>query len=836
MIKTLNIFIIFLFIAFSNAFSGVLIKSLYSEKSSKIIESTETRDVRFLNKNWKVFTDEESKTEVNIPAVFEGVSALNFETSFNVSDKETKHYSLFFEGISYSADITVNNSLIYKKSAGGIPFEVELPSDILREGKNTLKLKIYSGLDSKTTIPVKQQFLSPRSYNGIVRNVYLTAKPKDFLKEIEFKTNFAQTEISVDVAATISISRISSSNYRLELDFTPARNPNGAEKFSFALPPLKAGENKNSFNIKLKNPAVWSPDNPDYYVITASLFINDSLTDRTLTNFSIADLKTDASGIFLNGNQFTIRGATYYFNDGEYDNATAQNIIKEQLIRIKNAGFNSVRFARQYPNPYAVALCRTVGLLPLIEMPLNSVPEEIFTADEYRMRYKSVLGEMIRSYSVYSNIFIAGFGGSFLPNAERTKKFLDEIASYIKQKGYVTYASFAGIPDMFSGNLDLYGIELYSYPIEKIEATLDELKHPYFISEATYPDYYGNASGYLVNNSTQAQAYYFDKFLDFTLKRDIGFVVNTVFNFRSAHSSFYGGYSDDYYTRIALFNRPDATNSLSYRVIESRLKNLSNVTIPIGASVSENKPIFILISLALSILMAFVINWRKKFKEDCSRALFRSYNFFADLRDHRILSGIHTYLLLFIEVGSMSLLFTILLYYLRTNILFEKLLVDIGSNRLIDLISYLAWNPEQALIWLYLFFLVKMFFLSIVLKLFSLPLKNKIDFQTLFYGIVWSFLPFTIVLPVELVLYKILAMDTINLAAIAVLLILCVWILLRILKAVYVLLETHPLKVYFYGFVSVIAAASVIIIYLQITNSTIDYFINTLKEYETLLH
>ncbi|MGK9370001.1 sugar-binding domain-containing protein [Melioribacter sp. Ez-97] len=832
----MNIFIIFLFTAFSNAFSGALIKSLYSEKSAQIIESTETREVRFLNKNWKVFTGEESKTNVNVPAVFEEASTLNFETSFNVPDKKNKIYSLFFEGIGYSADITVNNSLIYKKTAGEIPFEIELPSDILREGKNTLILKIYSGLDSRTTIPVKQQFLTPRNYSGILRNVYLTAKPNDFLKEIEFKSNFTQTGISIDAEAIISINKNSSSNYRLEYEFTPALNPNGAEKFSFNLPPLKAGETKSAFNINLKNPAVWSPDNPDYYVITASLFINDSLIDRTIKNFSIADLKADASGIFLNGNRFTIRGATYYFNEGEYDNATAQEIINEQLIRIKSAGFNSVRFTGQYPNPYAVAACRKIGLLPLLEMPLNSAPEEIFAAEEYRMRYKAILGEMLRNYSSYSNIFIVGLGSSFLPNSEKTKNFIDEIATDVKQKGYVAYASFAGIPDIFSSGLSLYGIELYSYPIEKNEAALDELEHPYFISQVTYPDYYGNASGYLVNNSTQAQAYYFDKFLDLTLKRDFGFVINTVYNFKSSHSSFYGGYSDDYYTRIALFNRPDATNSLSYRVVESRLKNLSGVTIPIGTSVSENKPIFILISLGLSILMAFVINWRKKFKEDCSRALFRSYNFFADLRDHRILSGIHTYLLLFIEVGSMALLFTILLYYLRTNILFEKLLVDIGSNRLIDLISYLAWNPGRAFVSLYLFFIVKMFFLSIVLKLFSLPLKNKIDFQTLFYGIVWSFLPFTIVLPVELVLYKILAMDTINLVAIAVLLIMCLWILFRILKAVYVLLETHPLKVYFYGFLSIIAAASVIILYLQITNATIYYFMNTLKEYETLLH
>ncbi len=835
MIKNLIIFIIFLTTYF-NAFSGVLIKSLYSEKSFNIIDSTATRNVQSLNKNWKVYPDGESKTKLNIPAIFEGTSSLNFETNFYIPDKKNKIYSLFFEGINYSADISVNNSLIFKKSAAEIPFEVELPSDILRVGKNILTVKVYSEVDSKTTIPVKQRFLTPHSYNGIIRNVYLTVKPKNFLKEINFKTIFTQSGISIDAAVTISLNKNSYSNYRLEFEFQPISNSIEPERFSFVLPELKAGEYKNAFNIKLKNPVVWFPENPENYLIKTSLFINDSLTDRTITNFALAELKVAPGKILLNGMPFTIKGSTYYFNNGEYDNLSTQKKIRGQLIRIKNAGFNSVRFAKQYPNPYAVKICREVGLIPLIEMPLNSVPEEIFTTREYRIRYKAILDEMIESYTHFSNMFIVGLGSSFLPNSEATKSFIDEIATDIKQKGYVTYASFTGIPDIFSDGLDLYGIELYSYPIEKIETKFEELRHPYFLSEITYPDYYGNASGYLVNNSTQAQAYYFDKLLDIMLKKDIGFVINSVYNFKSAYSSFYGGYSENNYTRIALLNQSNATNSLSYRVIESRLKNLSKVTIPIGTSINENKPLFILISLGISILMAFVINWRKKFKDDCSRALFRSYNFFADLRDHRILSGIHTYLLLFIEVGSMSLLFTILLYYLRTNILFEKLLVDIGSYRLIDFMNYLAWHPKESFIFLYLFFLVKMVSLAIVLKLFSLSLKNKIDFQTLFYAIVWSFLPFTIVLPVELVLYKILAIDTINIIALTILLILCLWILFRILKAVYVVMELHPLKVYFYGFATIIAILFFITLYLQATNSTGYYIINTFKEYETLLH
>ena len=69
------------------------------------------------------------------------------------------------------------------------------------------------------------------------------------------------------------------------------------------------------------------------------------------------------------------------------------------------------------------------------------------------------------------------------------------------------------------------------------------------------------------------------------------------------------------------------------------LHNSENVTIPIGSKKADAPMIFIVFGIVLAILMGILVNSGRKFREDASRALLRPYNFYADIRDQRIISG-----------------------------------------------------------------------------------------------------------------------------------------------------------------------------------------------------
>ena len=141
------------------------------------------------------------------------------------------------------------------------------------------------------------------------------------------------------------------------------------------------------------------------------------------------------------------------------------------------------------------------------------------------------------------------------------------------------------------------------------------------------------------------------------------------------------------------------------------LKNANRITIPLGSKADDAPLFFIFMGLGLSIFMGVLVNSKKKFREDALRALLRPYNFFADIRDHRIMSGVHSAILMIILSGAHALLLNNLFYYLRTNLIFDKLLLACGNPSIIDFVSYFAWNPIEAYFLLFVISLI--LFLSI---------------------------------------------------------------------------------------------------------------------------
>ncbi|MCK7516354.1 MAG: hypothetical protein MZV64_00805 [Ignavibacteriales bacterium] len=94
------------------------------------------------------------------------------------------------------------------------------------------------------------------------------------------------------------------------------------------------------------------------------------------------------------------------------------------------------------------------------------------------------------------------------------------------------------------------------------------------------------------------------------------------------------------------------------------MKNTEKVTIPIGSDKDDAPMIFIITGLVLALLMGVLVNSGRKFREDASRALLRPYNFFADVRDQRIISAYHSLFLALIValVSSLDLCKSFLLH------------------------------------------------------------------------------------------------------------------------------------------------------------------------------
>ncbi|MFA7421480.1 MAG: hypothetical protein WCZ90_17485, partial [Melioribacteraceae bacterium] len=596
------------------------------------------------------------------------------------------------------------------------------------------------------------------------------------------------------------------------------------------------------FQMSIVNPVLWSPQSPTTYLCEVTISKDGAVIDKQLQEISFFNLAKNGTVFLLNGSQFSLNGTTYLLNETQTRKKNLYEKIREELSFIKQTGFNSVRFAKNYPHPYALKVCQELGLFALIELPVNSMPEEFLGQNDFRLKIAGLTKEFMSNYMDYSSALIIGVGSSFLPDSPATEDFISRVATEIKKKNLISYASFFGAQTRAIENIDLYGFEIFSVSKdileEKLTASISSLgSSSIFISEVTYPNYKGNSVGYLVRNSKEAQAKYFEDVINYSRKQNLsGFMINSLFGYKGVFPSLYSGFDPYNKYGFNVVEHTGNTNFITYKVLQSKLTNGSKVTIPIGSRKEDNPIIFILISLVLSVIMAVLINTKKKFREDATRALLRPYNFFADIRDHRILSGIHSSILMLILAGSASLLVTIILFYLRNNILFEKLLLSFASTRLMHAISYLAWNPQICFAVIFIIAVLKFGLLSLLIKFGSFFVKTKVSLSNIYFTVVWAFLPLTLFLPVELVLYKVLVMDFSNIAVISVIIVFYLWMLFRLLKGVYVIFDVRPLLVYFYSFMFIFVLLGGILLKYQLTHSIIYYLSNAVKQYNSMIN
>ncbi len=843
------------------SFSQVVFKEYpdYQIRSSDYIffDVTETRSIIPLNGKWLVHPSDDEKAPkvtVGVPSIFEGGEELIFEKTFSLTPDQIskKVLELVFFCINYTADISVNNIIIYRHGGGEYPFKFELPRDILRsEKENLLSVRLKYKLDSKNSVPLKQRFLYPKNNGGIVSDVFIHLRPDIFISKSNINSklspDYKKAEINVESVIRSTVIKkavdpeITPVEYRLSVSVA---NSNGEtiQEFSpstFTLEPGRDISVNQVYNID--SPVLWSSENPESYLLEFKVFLSDSLLDVTYNSISFYEFKSTSGSFLMNGKEFTLKGATYFPSNNIYGKLLPYDQMEYDITLIKDAGFNSVRFAKCVPHPYYLKLCEQYGLLAFIELPINGVPPGIAQDQSFQNRCKEFLFNYVNFYSEYSSVAALGIGGGFMPEIESHASLISILAGSVKEKtDLITYASFSDINLKEIENLDIYGLEFLNQDINDMDENFKRLQNDLgagriFISEAGYTVNAGSSDGYVNDYSFEAQAKFFEQLLTYADKNYCaGYFLNTLADYRGDYASLLSGYNEENLYMLGLLDENRGNNRITYKVVNARLNNLQKVTIPIGSKKEDAPMGFIIFGLVLAIFMGILVNSGRKFREDASRALLRPYNFFADIRDQRIISAYQTTLLGIIIAAVLALVESNILFYLKTSLLFEKLLLSFASPAIIKVASYLVWHPLMSLVWLTIFNVVLIIILSIIIKTASLSVRTKVYINGVYFTVIWSLLPVVLLIPVGIILYRVLRADVANVYIYTGLVLIFIWILYRLMKGVYVLFDANPATVYFYCILILLIVSGGVLFYFELESSTVQYLLFTLKQFNVL--
>lgn len=854
-----SIICVVIFLIGSSGLSQVIFREFpdYKIYSSDQIffDVSPTRSIIPLNGKWEVYpADEEDKPKVSVsvPSIFVGDGKFIYERKFTLTSEQIANnlMEMVFFGINYTADISLNDIIIYRHNGGEYPFKINLPRDVLIEGTdNVVSVNLIYSLHSKNTIPLKQRFLYPQNFGGITGDVYIHLKPN-----ISFVNTSITSEITqrLDKAKIRFNTTIRNNEFKSPEDTIPGTNEfilktyllddrgevvNSLQDRSFLL------ERSKEINIEqvvdINNPLIWSPENPKSYLCKIELWYGERLIDVIQNPVLLYTFHVTDELIELNYKKFNLNGVTYIPSNNIYGKLVSYEQMENDIILIKDTGFNAVRFAKCVPHPYLLKLCEQYGLLAFIELPVSNIPGTLAQDQRFAARCKDFLSNYINFYNQFPAVASIGLGSSYLPGLESHTSLVNSLAAYVKeQSGYSTFASFASFDVTEIDNLDLYGLELLNTPLSDFSADVERIqdeigKGRIIVSEATYPVSKGNTNGYVNEHSFEAQAKFYEEFIEyFTDKNIAGYFINTMFDYRGDYSSLLSGYNKIDLYNIGIIGEDRDISRLSYKVIFANLNNQEKVTIPIGSKKDDAPMEFIVYGLALALFMGVLVNSGRKFREDASRALLRPYNFFSDVRDQRIISAYHTTFLGLIIGAVLALIVSNILFYLKNDFTFEMLLLSFGVPAILKSVSYLAWNPLLSLVWLSVIAVFLVIILALIIKAASLAVRTRVYLISIYFMVIWSLLPVVLLIPVGIILYRILVADVVNIYITVAFVIITLWILYRLMKGIYVLFDTTRGTVYFYCSLIILLVFGGVLFYFEIESSAIQYLLFTFEQFK----
>lgn len=131
---------------------------------------------------------------------------------------------------------------------------------------------------------------------------------------------------------------------------------------------VQTGPTREAINVLVvKDPALWSPEEPVLYTLVSELYEGDRLSDRTESRFGIRTVEVSSEGFKLNGVARKIKGVCLHHDLGPLGAAVNMDAMARQIKLLKEMGCDAIRTAHNMPAPWQMDLCDSLGMMVMAE-------------------------------------------------------------------------------------------------------------------------------------------------------------------------------------------------------------------------------------------------------------------------------------------------------------------------------------------------------------------------------------------------------------------------------------------------------------------------------------
>lgn len=299
------------------------------------------------------------------------------------AETKGKCVQIHFEAAMGRTKLYLNGKFVQEHVGGYLPFTLNLTSYGIQAGDSCLIAALVDNSDDKSYPPGKRQYTLDFAYHGgIYRDVWMIAKsPIAITDAVDSQTvagggvfvhfdKISESSAQVYINTEIRNDNSQSESVVVETTLTDAEGQ-FIKRVSNRVS-LKSGEKRTTKQeITVKNPRLWSPNNPYLYRIQSRVRKGTSSIDGGITRIGIrlAEFR-GKDGFWLNGKPFgQLVGANRHQDFAYVGNALPNSQQWRDAKRLRDAGCTIVRTAHYPQDPSFMDACDELGMFVIVATP-----------------------------------------------------------------------------------------------------------------------------------------------------------------------------------------------------------------------------------------------------------------------------------------------------------------------------------------------------------------------------------------------------------------------------------------------------------------------------------